>query len=215
VRLTVESSQTCERPSDIHAKYFSFQNTGSLLPGSLKLIFSGFAVRPLAMDESRLPFRNAPNRASDRREPPVNSQLFQVLLVDDNPGDVFIITEILGQCGLHFEITVIAHGENAISFLQSLEANPNAQCPALVLLDLNLPGISGAEVLTHIRRHMRCCQVPVVIITSSDSPSDRRTVQQLGANVYFRKPTDLLAYRELGNIVRQVLDTPPQSVGSA
>ena len=134
-----------------------------------------------------------------------SSQTVIVLLVEDNPVDVFVVTEVLKQCPFRVELHVATNGEEAISFLQRLEADPAAPRPGLVLLDLNLPRVSGTEVLTHIRQRSQCAQVPVVIMSSSELPRDLTAGQQLGANAYFHKPGDYTAYMELGEIVRQLV----------
>jgi CheY-like chemotaxis protein len=130
-----------------------------------------------------------------------------VLLVEDNPTDVFVVRGVLKECGIECRLQVAADGETALAFLRSLEADAGAVCPALVLLDLNLPKISGIEVLALIRKSRRCSEVPVVIVTSSNSASDLAATRELGATGYFRKPSDLESFLELGTLVRKALGT--------
>jgi len=127
------------------------------------------------------------------------------LLVEDNPTDVFVIREVLKDCGFECELHVAPDGETAIEFLRKLETDATAACPALVLLDLNLPKLSGLEVLRLIRNGQRCSEIPVVIVTSSDSATDLAAIQEGGATSYFRKPSDLVDFLNLGKLIRQVL----------
>jgi CheY-like chemotaxis protein len=127
------------------------------------------------------------------------------LLVEDNPTDAFVIKGVLKECGLEYQLHVAADGETALAFLRDLEGDARAACPALVLLDLNLPKISGLQVLSLIRKGQRCNKMPVVIVTSSDSAIDRAATRALGATAYFRKPSDLDGFSELCNVIRRVL----------
>jgi two-component system, response regulator len=74
-----------------------------------------------------------------------------------------------------------------------------------VLLDLNLPRISGLEVLRRLRSSGRCRETPVIVVTSSSAAEDRLATQRLGINAYFEKPADLASYRELAEVIRKVL----------
>ena len=132
-------------------------------------------------------------------------QNIPVLLVEDNETDVFIITEVLARCGLRFHLRVARDGEGALLYLQERERDGNL--PVLVLLDLNLPKIRGIEVLRRIRSGSSWSGIPVVVITSSENQSDRRAVQSLGADAYFKKPNCLHDYMELGPIIKRLL--PP------
>jgi CheY-like chemotaxis protein len=107
--------------------------------------------------------------------------------------------------GIESEILVANDGEKAIQFVEAAEANPAAPCPQVVLLDLNLPRTSGTDVLRRLRKSSRCANVPVIVVTSSDAPSDREEVESLGASRYFLKPQNIDEYMKLGSIVREVL----------
>jgi CheY-like chemotaxis protein len=134
-----------------------------------------------------------------------------VLLIEDNPTDVFVITQVLKQSGLEEGLQVASDGAQAMDLWQSIqaqnEANHNAHeiCPTLVLLDLNIPKVSGREILAHIRSSPHCGSVPVVVVTSSDSPEDLAAIRALNASAYFRKPIDLSDFMELGRLIAQTL----------
>jgi DNA-binding response OmpR family regulator len=93
----------------------------------------------------------------------------------------------------------------SLRLLKRADADDSAPCPELFLLDLNIPTKNGVEVLAYIRRSVRCRTTPVVIMTSSDSPRDRTVTQSLGANRYFRKPSDYDAFLTVGEVIREML----------
>jgi chemotaxis family two-component system response regulator Rcp1 len=137
------------------------------------------------------------------------SHELSILLIEDNPADVFLVEEAIKAEDLSYCLTHAADGERAILLLRQLEDDESLPCPALVLLDLNLPRKSGDEVLERLRASERCKNIPVIVLTSSDSASDREKAQRLGANAYFRKPSDLDEFLKLGAVVKKILaDTP-------
>jgi two-component system, chemotaxis family, response regulator Rcp1 len=132
------------------------------------------------------------------------SRPLRVLLAEDNPGDVLLIQEALSLRFTGVEVSVWEDGEQMMEIIELLE-NGGAASPDVVLLDLNLPRITGDEVLERLRRSPTCGKVPVIVITSSDSPRDRQSATRLGADRYFRKPTDYDEFMKLGELVEAVL----------
>ena len=128
-----------------------------------------------------------------------------VLVVEDNPGDVFLIRRALKHHGLHADITVVQDGQSAIEWMQRAEIDPVIPCPQIILVDLNLPRVTGKRVLERIRASVRCPNVPVVVMTSSDSPLDQEAAAQLRADHYFLKPNDLDRFMQIGLVVRNLL----------
>jgi CheY-like chemotaxis protein len=128
-----------------------------------------------------------------------------VLLVEDNATDVFVIKEALERSGLDLNLRIARNGQEALLYLQELERAEKPSCPALVLLDLNLPKVGGLEVLRRLRSGSPCSRTPVIVVTSSTAESDRAAVRRLGAEAYFEKPTSLAAYMELGQVVKRIL----------
>jgi two-component system, chemotaxis family, response regulator Rcp1 len=124
----------------------------------------------------------------------------QILLAEDNPADVYLIEEALREHKIAFELTVAEDGEAAIGMIVSGKTHPD-----LILLDLNMPKRSGGEVLTHLREQPHCRTTPVIVLTSSDSPSDREEVLRLGATSYIRKPTGLDEFLQIGAAIKQLL----------
>ena len=122
----------------------------------------------------------------------------QVLLVEDAEPDVYLVREALKRAGGDFQLTVLEDGEKAVQFIDRMDRDENAACPSLVLLDLNLPKKSGEQVLEHMRSSRRCGHIPVIVVTSSDSPRDKAQAARLGATQYFRKPSRLDEFMQLG-----------------
>ncbi len=127
-----------------------------------------------------------------------------MLIVEDNGTDVFVIKRVLQECGLDQDVRVATDGQQALLYLRSLAEDPAAPTPALVLLDLNVPKVSGIEVLRELRAG-RWRRTPVIVVTSSVSERDRRAAQALGAEAYFQKPDDLTAYMELADVIKDIL----------
>ncbi|MGH9584979.1 MAG: response regulator [Bryobacteraceae bacterium] len=129
-----------------------------------------------------------------------------IALIEDNPADAFLIEEAIARHTAGLKLLAIRDGEEAIRLIEQADADEAVSCPALILLDLNLPTKTGEEVLAHIRASGRCAGVPVVVVTSSDSPQDRERAERLGADRYFRKPADYDAFMQLGAIVKELLE---------
>ena len=128
----------------------------------------------------------------------------QILLAEDNAGDVYLVRRALDKHMGSYELVVATDGSQAMEVVDQAEADDESPCPDFILLDLNLPRCSGARVLERVRNSRRCSHVPVIIVTSSDSPQDKAEIVRLGADHYFRKPTDLANFMKLGELVKEV-----------
>jgi len=128
-----------------------------------------------------------------------------LLVVEDNEADIFLIQEAIAAVSLPVTVHVVRNGDQAIRFFDQADSAADAPCPALVLLDINLPRTSGYEVLKHLRNSARCNKAHVIAVSTSDAESDRRKMAELGANGYFRKPSEYADFMKLGNIVETVL----------
>jgi len=139
-----------------------------------------------------------------------------ILLAEDNPGDVFLVRRALEKHGLQAELVVVEDGQAAIRYVERVDTDDAMFSPSLALLDLNLPRATGSRILKRIRQSRRCNGIPIIIVTSSDSPLDRDAAAQLGATGYFQKPGDLAGFMRLGQVVREALDGHvPQGIGHA
>jgi CheY-like chemotaxis protein len=139
-----------------------------------------------------------PEARSERR--------ISVLLVEDNPADASLVCEALSAAHLDCGMQIVSDGAKAVEVIACIERG-GQPCPDLVLLDLNLPRRSGEEVLKRLRESRTCCHIKVLIVTSSDVPKERQRVMELGATGYFRKPSTLEKFLELGGTVRQLLES--------
>ena len=127
-------------------------------------------------------------------------------MVEDNLADALLVREALREAGLSLEVHPAADGEIAITFIEKAESDPAAPVPDVVILDINLPRIDGFEVLRRIRASERFKNLPVLIMTSSDSPADKSESARIG-NGYFRKCPDYEEFLKIGPAVRQLLET--------
>ena len=115
----------------------------------------------------------------------------QVLLVEDNPGDVRLTKEALKEGKLLNQLTVVGDGVEALSLLRKEGIYADAPQPELILLDLNLPKKDGREVLAEIKADPNLRRIPVVVLTTSSSEEDILKIYDLHANCYITKPVDL------------------------
>ncbi len=124
-----------------------------------------------------------------------------MLIVEDNPDDERLARRVITQLNRTECVRTAHDGEEALRFLQEIEI------PALILLDLKLPRLSGVEVLMAIKDNPRLRVVPVVILSSSDEKSDRNACYELGCNAFVKKPVDYDKYRsELKTMLEFWLD---------
>jgi len=119
-----------------------------------------------------------------------NSKPIEVLLVEDDPGDVLMTQEAFADYKIANRLSVVTNGEDAIAFMRKQGRFESAATPDLVLLDLNLPRRNGREVLREIKEDPELRRVPVVILTTSEAEEDVVSSYLLHANAYVRKPVD-------------------------
>ncbi len=131
--------------------------------------------------------------------------MFEILLAEDNPGDVLLFREALNSRQLTCNLVVAADGQKAMALLGDGAGEPPTWRPHLIVLDVNLPKYDGDAVLRHVRRQPWLKGVPVIMLTSSASPADRAAAIDLGANLYLQKSSDLDELLEVGKIVEEVL----------
>ena len=129
--------------------------------------------------------------------------MIQILLVEDDPGDVVITREAFAENKVRNELSVVSDGEAAMAFLRREEGYADAPRPDLILLDLNLPRKAGHEVLAEIKSDSDLQRIPVVVLTTSDAEEDILRSYDLHANAYVTKPVDFECFL---NVVRQIDD---------
>jgi CheY-like chemotaxis protein len=139
----------------------------------------------------------------------------EVLLVEDDPGDVLMTQEALADHKVRNRLSVVSDGEEALAYLRREGQFADAVRPDLVLLDLNLPRRDGREVLAEIKSDQKLRQIPVVVLTTSQADEDILSSYSLHANAYVTKPVDferfLSVVRQIDNFFVSVVKLPPRT----
>jgi CheY-like chemotaxis protein len=117
--------------------------------------------------------------------------LFHILLVEDNDGDVLLTEVALENTGIPFRLSVLSDGKSAIDFLDKIEEIAAADKPDIILLDINLPKKNGHEVLKFIKGNDKLKQIPVIILSTSSSQSDIDMAYANYANCVITKPSEM------------------------
>jgi chemotaxis family two-component system response regulator Rcp1 len=139
-----------------------------------------------------------PNHVTDPPRGPLG-----VLLVEDDPGDVMIAEEALKASRLKSRLTVVPDGVEALKYLRREEGYSDVERPDLILLDLNLPGKTGHEVLAEVKTDPVLRKIPIVVLTTSGAAEDVVRSYDLHANVFVTKPVD---FDHFTAVVKQIDD---------
>ena len=134
---------------------------------------------------------------------PVLGRPIEVLLVEDDPGDVLMTREAFGDYKVKNQLHVVSDGVEAMGFLRREGEHADAPRPDLVLLDLNLPRMDGREVLQAVKSDPELASIPVVVLTTSEAEEDVLRSYSLHANAYVTKPVD---FERFIQVVRQIDD---------
>jgi CheY-like chemotaxis protein len=145
---------------------------------------------------------------------PFLSQPIEVLLVEDDPGDVLMTQEAFADYKIANRLTVVTNGEDALAYVRKRGRFADVPTPDLVLLDLNLPRRNGREVLRDIKEDPELRRIPVVVLTTSEAEEDVLAAYDLHANAYVRKPVDfeqfVAAVRAIDDFFITVVRLPPR-----
>jgi CheY-like chemotaxis protein len=144
-----------------------------------------------------------------------NGDPIEILLVEDNPGDVRLTIEALKDGKVHNRLNVVADGAEAIAYLRKQGKYAETIRPDLILLDLNLPKIDGREVLARIKNDPDLRTIPVVVLTTSHAEEDVLSAYECHANCYVTKPVNLQQFlgvvRAIENFWLTVVKLPPNA----
>ena len=145
---------------------------------------------------------------------------FRILLVEDNPADVRLTEEALRESKLYVDLQVAEDGEQALSMLYGKDDQEAIEKPHLILLDLNLPKVSGREILEQIKQDAQLRLIPVVVLTTSSNDEEILSAYGLSANAYVTKPVDFDKFIDVVKAIEQfwftVVSLPEaQKVGRA
>ena len=133
-----------------------------------------------------------------------NNKVIDILLVEDNPGDIRLTKEALKEGQIQHRLHTVIDGAEAIKFLfKEGEEYENVPRPDLILLDLNLPKKDGREVLAKIKSHYDLKRIPVVVLTTSNAEIDILKAYDLHANCYITKPVDFNRFIEVIQAIEQ------------
>ena len=128
----------------------------------------------------------------------------RILIVEDNPADVFLLRHALDQHGEEYRLEVLQDGEEAIRFIEHYRTSASEPEPCVIILDLHLPKHDGAAVLHAIRREPVLAHVQVVALSSLAAPQDETKILDLGARLYETKPTDLDDWIKLAGLILEI-----------
>jgi CheY-like chemotaxis protein len=143
-----------------------------------------------------------------------NVESIDILLVEDNPGDVRLTREALKDAKVLNEVYVAQDGVEAMQFLHREGKFSNTPTPDMILLDLNLPRKDGREVLAEIKQDSKLKRIPVVVLTTSKADEDIIRTYNLHANAYITKPVDLNRFIEIIHTLEEfwfsIVKLPPK-----
>lgn len=128
---------------------------------------------------------------------------YSLLVIEDDAGDCTLLQEVVEQNRLSIELNCVANGEEALQYLEAKEQAGPGLFPELILLDLNLPGLSGKEILSQIRAREQWRMIPIIILTTSNAPRDVLETYQAGCNCYIKKP---LGWEDFNRVMRAVFN---------
>ncbi len=145
---------------------------------------------------------------------PSSGEDLNILLVEDNPGDVRLTEEALREARIANRVWVARDGEEALDFLRQRGSHSDSPRPDLMLLDLNLPKKDGREVLEEVKRDPELHRIPVIVLTTSGADRDILLSYDLHANCFIKKPIDydefISAIRGIENFWLKIVRLPPQ-----
>ena len=130
-----------------------------------------------------------------------NFHAINILLVEDNPGDIRLTKEVLKEGKIKNNLSVVMDGEEALLYLRKMDKFSNVVIPDIILLDLNLPKKDGREVLAEIKSDPELMMIPVIVLTTSSAEQDVLNMYAHHANCYITKPVD---FSQFINVIRSI-----------
>jgi CheY-like chemotaxis protein len=131
-----------------------------------------------------------------------------ILLVEDNPMDVLMTKEALQNWTIEYCLHVVENGEDALDFVYGRGNYIGVEQPDMVLLDLNLPKLSGKEILSQMQQDPVLSDIPVVVVTTADAASDFQICRDLGAKLFITKPIDFDEYVQAISSIQELWIAP-------
>ena len=146
-----------------------------------------------------------PSASASQPEAAASGLVRHVLVVEDNEADIFLIQTAISATKIPVFVHVVKDGDQAIRFFDAVDRDLTKPCPDIMILDINLPKRQGGDVLKHMRASGRCSRAQVIVVSTSDTTRDRAMMQELGADGYFRKPSDFDEFMRLGELIKSVI----------
>lgn len=130
-----------------------------------------------------------------------------ILIIEDNAGDITLLRRALDNKRLGGTLTVVRDGASALDIADTIDSLPDAVCPDLVILDLNLPKVDGREILKRFRASMRLSRAPILVLSSSRDERDKVSALSMGASEYLHKSLDLEEFMSIGKTGEALLSS--------
>jgi CheY-like chemotaxis protein len=140
---------------------------------------------------------------------------FEILLAEDNPGDIRLTHEALRDTSTKHRLHVVPDGVEAMAFLRHLGPYADTPRPDLILLDLNMPRMDGRQVLALLKNDASLRRIPVVVLTSSQNQTDVESAYELQVNCYITKPTDFDEFMSVVKTIEEFWTTTAELPRSA
>lgn len=131
----------------------------------------------------------------------MSSDKLRTVLIEDNPADILLLQEAVEECHVPWDIAPFTNGEEAMSYLRKEGVFHDRPQVDLILLDLNLPGLNGRELLKQVKENDELSCIPIIVLTTSSSAVDVRYAYTNHANAYITKPVDLDAFARIINSI--------------
>jgi CheY-like chemotaxis protein len=131
---------------------------------------------------------------------------FRIVVVEDNPADIFLLRSALAAHSGIYEIEVLTDGEQALRFVRDYRQSPGQSTPCVFVIDWYLPKYDGSEILKAIREESLLSEVPIVILAGLPSKQGEALAKSLGVRVYLNKPADLGGYRKLAEEIAAICE---------
>jgi CheY-like chemotaxis protein len=138
-----------------------------------------------------------------------------ILLVEDNEGDILLTLEAFSELNVRTSINVVRDGADALAFLRKEGKYAACEVPRLILLDINMPGMNGIELLEHIKSDELLKRIPVLMLTTSSSSADIRACYDRSANCFITKPIDFGKFLEVVRSIERFWLNTAQLPGAA
>jgi CheY-like chemotaxis protein len=124
-----------------------------------------------------------------------------ILLIEDNAADVYLVEQALQAHHVEAPLTVLRDGEQGLRFIEAVESGL-MECPALIVLDLNLPKVPGHQILARMRSTSTCSKVPVIVLSSSKAPADTQESKRLDVQRHIQKPATFDEFMQIGAVFK-------------